>query len=431
MVHLNIPLSRAISTTRHSRRVVWLLVLLFVVVGLITLWFSTLWFTRDTIYHAAPTGTQIAMRFFLNNSTSKSIFTLFENIPLISSRAITLEEIKPFIHGEFAIFINENGSYSVAIRTDKDHLPNSLFDSQNITYKSISNSIVLLSNKIESIDGLPIIKSLLPPFYNPSKKWIGELVTSSAKKRNFVFSTKSQFEIYLPKITQSQTSFNNIPDNTIAYLSLPVSTPEQSNNSINAFLPMINHTFDDGFLNILQNIMQKNGSILLTQNDNNLNYFIKTEQIDNKHPIDLSKTLQSIIALKSPIIKKSSLEDGSIIHEIVIDPDSINVEQITVQGIQVKKVNIQNKILMTGILNNALFLTNSEEMIKNALINDKKSKNTICEGNLAGFSIKEIQNISDSHKIFLNPNVLDIVSERFSYIGYKNNRFSSQINLCN
>lgn len=429
MVHLNIPLSRAVSTTRHSRRVVWLLVLLFIAIGLITIWFLTLWFTRDSIYRAAPTGTQITTRFFLNNSTSESISHLFNNIPIISSRALTLDDLKPYIYGEFAVFINENGSHSIAIRTNKNFLPNSLLDSQRVTQKQISNSITLLSDKIESVGGLKIKKSFFPPF-KPTKKWIGEIVTSNTKKRNFVFSTKSQFEIYLPKIKQSQASFDKIPDNTIAYLSLPILTDTQPNNALTVFLPMIQTVFNEGFIDMLKNIIQKNSLIILTNDENGIGYFIKTELTNDQHSIDLTTLLQSLVALKSTKIKQSPLEDGSMIKEIISDPDSIDVQQITVQGIQVKKVNNNNETIMAGSLNNIFFITNREELLKNSLLNDKKINNVSCEGNLGLFSIKKLKEISNTHQNYLNANILDLFSDKFSYIGLKNNTFSSQINFC-
>lgn len=430
MAHLNIPLSRAVSTTRHSWRVVWLLVPLFVVIGIIIVWLSTLWFTRDSIYRAAPTGTQMTARFFLKNSTSESISYLFNNIPLISSRALTLNDLKPYIHGEFAVFINENGSYSLAIRTNKKHLPISLLNSQHITQKPISNSIVLLSNKIESVNGLHLKKSLFPPFYNPTKKWIGELVTSTTKKRNFLFSTKSQFEIHLPKIKQSQVYFSNVPNNLIAYLSLPVLTDTQPNNAITVFLPMIYTVFNEGFLDMLKNIIQKNSLIILSSDENGIGYFIKTELTNNKHSIDLTAILQSLVALKSTKIKQSPLEDGSMIQEIALDPDSIDVQQITIQGIQVKKVNNNNETIMTGLANNMFFITNREELLKNSLLNEKKINNVTCGGNLGLFSIKKLKEISNTHQNYLNANILDLFSDKFSYIGLKNNRISSQINFC-
>lgn len=429
MQHLNIPLSRNSKTTRRTRWVVWLLAFGVGLLILGTSWISTLWFTRDTIYAAAPENTVMAVRLFVSGKKGESVESMTKNFPLISNRSVTFSDLAQYISGEFVLFLNADGSRSIALRKGKTPLPQALLDAQSITVQPIRNNIVLLSGKNEILKPISLRTKIIPGFSYPRHQWIGELVEINQPHRSFVYATKDRILITLPGIQPEGSVFKHIPKDTIAYLSNPL-LPNTTKDFLDPFLPLMQSVVDPQFLDHLSTLSTEKSQIILTKDTQGIGFFLSAREDGTKNPINNEQALRAINAMNAPKIQETFLSDGSSIKELIANPDSISVEQITLLGTQVNRIQISGADILAGSTKkNGIFLTNRENLFRSQE-EGNKSLNKICSGNAAGINLQPLVDMQNQHAHTPNTNPILLFAQNFSSIGVKTNWFSTSIHLC-
>ncbi len=429
MQHLNIPLSRSSQTTRRTRWVVWLLVLSVASIIIATYWISALWFTRDTIYNAAPEHTVMAARFFTSGNKGAYVESIFEHLPLVSNRTLTFSDLAPYISGEFAVFFSEDNSRFAATRLTNTPLPHELFDSESIIEQPFGKNIVLLSEKPEVVKTLGIKPKFLPGFSFPGHTWIGEIIDTSVMKRSFIYATSNRVDISLAGPVTNTHLFKQFPEGTIAYLSTPVLT-NQSEDLFKPVLPLMQFIADPNVFSSMKHIADEQSRMILSKDEKGLGFFITSNQPDDKKTPDLEQVLRTIAALNTPKIQETLLDDGSSIKEIIANPDSISVEEITVLGTQIYRIHTNNGELLAGFLDkNNFFLTNRESLFR-SFKGQNTIKTQICSGNIAGISFRALDQIFSQHASLPNSNAILLFSQNFSSMGVKTDWFSTKITLC-
>ncbi len=403
-------------------------------IGLGAYWASSLWFTRDTIYEAAPQNTIVAIRFFTGGSREAQISTLLANTSLISNRTLTFSDLKPYIHGEFVLFWKSDGTQSVGIRTENsDALPQSLLDSEHISQISVSKNIVLLSENTETPKKLSLKSKMLPTFSFPGRTWIGEIALADSQDRGFIFNSKNRLEISLPQ-KLSALDFQGIPEKTFAFSSAKSSDAGGlgSDSILNPFLPLIGPVLDENFKTYLEHLGNQSAKTFLTKDDAGIGFLLIIKQAPLQSELNIPKMLQSLNALNAPKILKTALPDGTFIQEIISDPNSVSVEQVTILGLQMNRIITNQQEILAGITQDKeLILTNREALLRFYRGNKPSGQtHTICGGNVAGINIHEVDDLSKTHATFTQTTPFANISQHFSSLGMANGLFSTHIYFC-
>lgn len=428
MQHLNIPLSRNSKTTRRTRWVVWLLAFGVVLLSVGISWIFTLWLTCDTILSAAPENTVMAVRLFTSGKKGGSVESVTKNFPLISNRSVVFSDISQYISGEFVIFLQADGSRSVAIRTGKTPLPQSLLDSQSITVQPIKKGIVLFTEKHEVLKPISVRAKIIPGISFPGRQWIGELIDTNQSHRSFLYATKNRILISLPKSQHNIPVLKHIPKETIAYLSNPL-LPNTTKDFLEPFLPLMQSVLDPQFLHYLSMLPTEKSQVILTKDDQGIGFFLSTKETSTKNAVNTEQALREIRALNTPKIQETFLSDGSSIKELVANTDSISVEQITLLGTQVNRIQINNTDILAGITKKKeVFITNRENLFRAQEGNT--SINKICSGNVAGINLQPLVEMQNQYTHSPNTSPLLLFAQNFSSIGVKTGWFSTTIHLC-
>ncbi len=394
---------------------------------------STLWFTRDAIFSAAPSDTMYAIRIFANPSNVRDLSASLKNSPLISNRSLSFLDLQPYIQGELVIFTTKSGSRSVAIRTSSKELPNTLLDAHHIHQKSVGKNIILLSEKIESVRGLSLKKRFFIPLSYPGNKWIADIVFEDQPKRGTIHLRKDRLVVSVPyKSNQFSRPLDNVPQETVAFLSTPLWTNTDLSTLERTFSPMVSPFFKNDFSSFISQIAYTQGKIILTSDDNGMGFFVINHLTNGQKPPDLQKIIKTITALSNPKIEKRLLSDGSTIQEIIADPDAISPEQITLLGTPVFRVKTERGQLVAGITSgNDLFFTNRETLLQWSRQNEKKkTESLLCGATHAGLSLIKFKEMIEKDARFVKTSPFLTVSEAFSSIGITNHTRSTEVSLC-
>lgn len=425
MQRLNIPFSRNTQTTRRTRWVVWLLVLGSIGAILLISWMSILWFTRDTIYSVAPENTIFVARFFTSGSKGIQTERILQNLPLVSNKGITLKDLSSSINGELAIFITKSGEYSLGIRANKP-ISDNLLSTQSIIFQTNGHHIYLLSDSEKNIKALSPKTRIFPGLSYPTHTWVGETYDTTTNTRSFIFASRDHIDIEYHKSMLSGKIFKKIPDNTIAYLSNPVWTNDSLNPKefVSIFTQFIS---DKSIKTLVQNLASKPGQLILTLNNNQIGYYLSSETPKDLNVEQLIKTISS---LSAPKIQETPLTDGTFIKEIIADPNSYTAEQITLFGSQIHRISTPAGHIYAGITNNQhVFLTNTEELYKSQKDLDSRA-NLLCNGNIGGFDLKQLNDLMLQHLNTPNPDPVLIFAHNFTRLGIIKSIFSEKIRFC-
>lgn len=339
--YLNIPLSRNAKTTRrHSRRVVWFFIFC-LIAGILLSWrIIDVFLTRDTVFKAAPEHTVAMIRFHPSQKTWDNLSYLLDQTPLISNRPITIRDIQSFVKGEFAVFFDEQGGKSLAIKASEKEIPKDLLDKLGISIQKINRHLFLLSETLMPIGGKPEGIYSRSSFFSlgtigslslkmDESSWISGPITQKNNQIDIIFQNpgiKSDGEI-------------NIPENTLAALSIQGLTlldHEIISISLNRLIGLGN-----GFFQILEENMEGSLDILLANDsDDGFQYLLSIETSKNKE--EMIRLLKQIVAANEPTVENWGLEDGSHALEIVADPSNISYEEINIAGTTLVHFSLKN-----------------------------------------------------------------------------------------
>lgn len=426
MKRLNIPLRRHYRTTHQPRWVFWILAIFFVSVLLLTYLLSTLWFTRPSLLKAAPIDTEIAINIIATKSNTPSLIQYLNNIPLISNRSLTINDLKPQIKRGFALFINKDGSRSVALNTKIDNLPIALLDSHSIVVQKIDKNTVLLSERLMPAGKMLVTHNIKSTFPFINKKLLATIHTSE-NNNGFIYKTADSLEIIISNLELPVLS-RSVPDNTIAFLSTPVST---KNDALFMFLlGNTEHVIDSvSTKQIIMDILSSKGSFIITKTDKNIDILIESDlNITEKERVDLIKM---IVSAQNPIIEVMELDDGTYMKEILIQPELLSVEEIIIMGHEI--IRISNKNTGPYFINkngNLIFSTNEANL--RFWLNEDLNENMlkICNANSVGILLDPFIESFKSKDAFIKPlNFYDILS-KFNGIGVKAQKNGVKISIC-
>ncbi|MFH1405294.1 MAG: hypothetical protein ABIH21_04335 [Patescibacteria group bacterium] len=408
MIRLNIPLERGKQTTRHPRRVVWHDIAYVCIVVFIFLFLGNMWFTRNTISNITPENTWITLRFTPNQFTWGTISDILANTAIITDRDITINDLKPYINGEFALFIKKDGSTSIAIRSQQKQIPREILDSNSIFSDESKNSgTVLLSNKQEQTYEAKFSK----PWFYFIPTWSKKLGTVYISDDNFhtkglILQDKSNFIIRISgKSILEKQSEKNI-------------TEEIASFSLNTLL-LSNSSIPDLFQKLKTIVINNNDSLgVLLEFDKNLISNNQLQEIINQY------SLQQSIKTKNWL-----LPDGTIAKEMLTNVSSISEEEIVVNGKSLIKIQPStNSELLMYNNETTTVLSNNENLIGLYLENPNRTKTKSCKGNIGHINIEGFDKFNKITKTMFSPQT---ISSTFESIGINSRLLFTDFTFCN
>lgn len=425
--HLNIPLSRHTRTTRQPKRVVWLLPLV-----LITSFFifgmGVRWFTGPSILSSAPAQTEMAIQLSLTEKTLPLFNDWLTSVPLISNRSIELSDILPYTRGEIALFVHENGKRSIAIRANKEEIPNELFKNFGVSVQN-NGPFVILSENLVPISGL----SNAPhrPFFPSFKRnWIGRIAMPANNLFGDIFTSNKHLFIRI------KTKNEELANETIASESADVFL---ENISWNESIPLQNIRYllsqfynDEG--NHQSFLLSEDISvdILLQNNTEQSGVVLFIKEIDLSEQ-QLIKELQILGALSQPTIETKQLEDGTVLEEIIIDPDRISIEEFSWSKGSGYRVAVPNQSLVASFYSDGIILSTNEALLDQVFVqNIEISDSTTCSTSVNTNKIAPNALISDVSSTYQHPQLafLNSFFHKFPFIFVEYSKQSINLTFC-
>ena len=376
MQRLNIPLhSRTRATRRLKRRVVWLSFFV-IFASFVLLWvFAKVWFTSDTLSVAAPESTVAMLRFTPNQKTWDDLSSLLKNTALISNRGLTINDIQDITQGEFALFFQEDGTYSLAIRSNQSDLPQELLDSQHISVQKISDKIFLFSEKLMPISGLQKSSQNKRLFFHIGNQNIGSAHFVLSEKESIsgpILLSDEELIITLPSADIDALDLNTIPENTIAVLSTPVWPNYELFSIANDIGSSIESSDDSSLSELIESFSQEKGVILLANTNKQMSFLISKEASSVTE--QLVQTFKTLASLQNPTISTWTLNDGSQVQELSIDPSSIALETLTISGIQTYRYPVnEGAYLYLSQKDDESILSNNEDLLRFWLVKEHEA----------------------------------------------------------
>jgi len=380
-LYLNIPLLRNTKTTRrHSRRVVWFFVLC-VVLGSVLFWRLTdLFLTQNSVFDAAPEHAIAMVRFHSSQKTRGELLSLLDQTPLISNRPLTISDIQPFIKGEFAIFIDDQGGKSLAIKASEKDLPKDLLDTLGITIQKIHKNLFLLSETLMPIGNEKKNVQNKNAFF--SFHLIGSFALKT-EENNWIHGPVSlknnEVNVSLPNRGEIINSEIIVPQNTIASLSIQgwtFSDYETISSSVNKLTG-----FEENFLAFINNEEQVNIILVKNSEENGISYLFSA--VPTKTKEEMIRFLKQAVALYEPNVDRWTLKDGSIASELKADPSNISYEEVNILGSSLVHFSTQNNGDLYFYQGKDDFFISDSESLASAFLNEETNKmNGICFVNL-------------------------------------------------
>ncbi len=387
---------------------------------------TILWFTRNTVFVAAPEATQIAVQLILNKKTWPVLQRALAQTPLISNRSLTVEDILPYTQGEMGWFFGQDGSRSIAIHTQPEKLPKELLDSEHIVVQQVSNHTFLLSEKLQPISGIKA-NGISSKWIPSLKTQIGEFYDREQNHRTSIYATKQGLSIDLDIKYPEKYTFDQkeIPTDASLVLSTPVLPSTLSHTQIDQFdqfvNPLIGHSLND----LVSSILSKKG-ILFTKNPSS---FLLSSETSIKEA-DRIRFLQTAIVLKNPTIQAKTLPDKTSVQEFIADPTTVSIENRTVSGKEFFRAGNGSESLFLS-KDRSFILSNNEEMLRDWLNKDQKKKSSLsCDADIAFVDMKNLFANDSFTKINNDADIFRLLFSKFHSISLKRNRNKVILNIC-
>ena len=415
MQKLNIPLSRSSKTTRRPRWVVWLFIVLLAFTVFLADLLSSLWFTRASLLQAAPVGTNIAIIFTANKKTLPVIEDLLYTTPLISNRALTLHDLAPSIHGQFALFINQDGHRSIAFRSKKADVPIEMIEAHKIVIQEVGSSTVLLSEKLVAIDEMiktPRIRRGLPS----GNQFVAEVFLTEKDSSLLLFSQDEELLLSTKTKDDTEPLQRPLPANTIAHLQLPAKTEDIENILHQALYQWIEPLHTDSSKKLFQQLFTNPGLIVLANNQESLDILAEFYQPLTQEQV--FSILSSISSIQSVQLKSRNLQDGTTMREFTVDPDAQTIEKRTIMGKEVFSARSKSdQEYFFSVSNTTLFSTN--QYLLESWLNNEENEDvlTICDANISGLSLLELIAMDIDQRHVYQQSYINRFVERFPKIG--------------
>lgn len=375
---LHIPLKTE-KTARHNRRAVWiclcvsLLFFFFLWTGLQMLW------KNHALLSFIPEESKIVISLEISQKNWPSLLKDFGSIPLLKNQFLTLSDLAPFIKGNLALYVLDDGQRVVAFRSSKTIFPKDLFDSSGLVIQSLENSFFFVSTK-------PLkITNYSPKFFFSFKPTLGKILLLKDKEKPFLGTVQKKetgYRIDIPSLGTQPLKKMVWPDTFVAASSFSALDTQQKTQIFSSFFEK---SFDMLKEDSLAPFFEDSGTVVFAEDNNNLQTLLSFSKKDKK---DETFFLKLFGALQNPQIKTTALPDGSLQREIFINPEQISIEQMVLSGTPVSHVKTQNELFSTTKENELIFSTNKDLLSfwikKDQEKNDLKQKN-VCQKNQIGF----------------------------------------------
>lgn len=370
-----------------------------------------LWFTRDTLSAYAPEDTVAIVHLTPSRQAWTKLILDFGDLPLISARSLTIDDLSTFKPKEISIFILQNNESAVAIRTNEDNLPKETLNSYGINLQKIGRNRWLLSNK-----PLPITTKGKTR-WSLGSIWPGTIGTVRLGDFLGHISLKSNgYVVDIPKISKTGEYLPALPEKTMAAISLQPNTELDLSALFSRFQPLLEALDSVNIEQIVQTIKEKGGTILLSQDG-----FLLETTLDSSV---LSKIAQTSAALQSPTTKPMAMPDGSLVQELLIEPLEIKFESLWINGQEVKSVKTENGQILILDGEKTDIIASNQELFEGFLNKQTEKPNFTCGSKNSFIYLKpnEISTtFSDAKNYLLQPSLVEFAL-KFAEISLDKNK---------
>ncbi|MFH1089508.1 MAG: hypothetical protein V1716_03730 [Candidatus Uhrbacteria bacterium] len=420
MSRLNIPLSTSSGTRRH-RRVLWI-VLAWLAFVLISVVLANVWFNRDTLSGYAPDNSTTTVHLYLSKQTWTKLLTDFGNLPLITDRPLTIRDLASYKPSEISIFILENNTSAVAIRTSEDNLPKEILTSYGINLQKLGRNRWLLSSQ-----PLPFsIKGQTS--WSLGSIWPGTLGKIQLSDfSGFIRGGKTGYSVEIPKTKITGSKLPSLPDNTV------MAAVIQSNTNLT--VSPLTHQIDQlleplGSVqseDLVKKLQENGGLVLLSEKADGVegsDFLIETK-LDSTV---LSQILQISAAFKNTTTEKMEMPDGSTAEEMIVNPSLVEFVSVWIGGEEAKSVQTAAGQILTLDREAADIITSNSQLLEAYLLKKTEKNQPSCgsKNNLIYLKPKLInQSFFGDHNFVPSPTLLEIAL-RFEKITLDDHK----INLC-
>ncbi len=427
---LHIQLGRTSRTTHHSRSLVWLRVCLFVLLLAGTAQIMFVWLNKNTVFIAAPDDVSTAIQLHINAHTIPILKKTLGNIPLISNRDITLEDLLPFTHGQLAWFFHQDGTRSIAIRSTQSEIPTTILDSKHIIVQKVEPNVLLLSEKLQPISGISNnmgIQAFIPTFDVLLGSYFEKGFTNTQK----ITATKDQLHIPIPKNLSISSTNPTLYTPEGVYLVL--STPVLSNifhiqGITRTFASLADPLLSESLGDIVNKLMDQNQMLALI--DTKPTSFLLVSSFSPEFD-KRSQLIRTILALTYPTTQQKTLSDGSILQEIAADPSLISLAEQTIEGKAFLQASSATSKLFISKDDQFIF-SNSEETIRSWLQRREQQSTTppLCDSNAGYINVDTFLQSEASTLIEYSQDIMFLIAQHFQSIGLANHKNLTTIHLC-
>lgn len=408
---LNIPFSRSHTATRRPRRVVWTFLIPIILVLVVFWHVSILWFTRSTVFVAAPESTIYAFQLLINEKTLPILENVLLKIPLITNRDLTISDLAPLTRGQIGWFFHEDGSRSIALRARKEELPLELFDAKQIAVQEVNSGLSLISETLQPVGGISTKRTylgLLPII----RTRIGQFWEKGSKRSQLIVFAKGRFDVRLPTSDSGDLEvIKDVPTGTFAVLSTPVFT----NRDIYRSLPVPEEVFSTP-------------GVVALSDPEDPSFFVRSELSMNEGERLL--LIRTILSEKNAEKKPFVLQDGTVAQEQFADPDLISLEERMIAG----------KIFYHGTTgDDSLFLSkdgefilsDNEETLKKWLAGIREEKKLMeCDANIAFANLKQLIETGWYATTYYSTHPFYALADSFQAMGIKKSGKTLKLGLC-
>lgn len=426
MPRLHIPLSTS-KTARRHRRAVWLWLAIFAAYSLLISTLASLWLTRDTLSSYAPDGTAAVVHLILTQNTYERLIRDFGQVTLVSGRHLTLQDLKNFNCKEAAVFLLEDGTMAVAVRISEANLPRALFDAYGITSQPLNSRAFLLSHTI-----LPIPKKG-KTFWNfrpPLSSQIADIriKTEADWENTALLKTSYGYSI---KLKHSGLIASGIP-NDERVIASGMLTPGSTEELNRLWIVLDRLLAPIGLLStdqIAQKISNFGASFVFRTADTSTDALLALK--NGAETFDPKSFVRTIAAFKQPQTRSLALPDGTSAEEIFIDPSSVVVEEIILEGNPAFRARIGEGSVLAIESGQDFILGTSEEILSFWLKKAEKTDTSICSRNSAILIRPQLfMNLMTATADFETQNVFADITQHFSQISLNVGQFSDSLRLC-
>lgn len=384
---------------------------------------------RDTLYEYAPKDTVASARFFLSDKNNDLLESWIKDLPLVSGSPVTWKDVSPYMQKEFVVFLSKDGKTTLAFRKSDNVAFQDFVTKNNLMKIEPKNKIALLSTATVSLEPLHIKTRYLIPISWTKRKWVGEWVETETRKRSELFLAKNTLVIRSDPLAFKIKKQKRIPEGTFAYLSTPVLT-NVSKSLTDQFFILSESLLGKELFSLLQTLSQTQNSIFLTRDELGDGFILKQEQKnENKH--DIEQSVRLLMSFLYPIIQKSTLDDGSIVREMVNVAQNIDMEERDVSGIHVYEAKNDRDVLFGGKSKQGeIFFTNREYLVNDAENDENQTASILCEGTIGGVKTFEILKQRDVRFPSQKSELPLLLLQKISSIGINSGLFYSNIVFC-